>query len=397
MLKFQNPTHFRQIITCSVLSERPVVIESIRRGEPNPGLYEHEVTFLKLIEKITNGTKVQIDESGTRVKFYPGVITNNDESDFEFDCGVGRSLTYFLEPLLVLALFGKSPLMCALTGITNDALDISIDTFIHCTSKLPKHFGVEGEVSVKIMKRGFRPEGGGEVRIRVPSVKKLNCIKILDEGLVKRVRGTAAGNKINPQLLNRIVTKAREVLNDYLPDVWIYTDLMKSGKGGPSSGYSVNLIAETNKDMLISSDEAYEEGRTQEENMPETLGEKIALRLLDELLYSGVVDTTHQWLVLLMMAISEKKVSTIKLGRVSDYTITFLRNLRKFFGIKFQIKTTESKIVYQDEDDEDKINEELEDEEEKKPKIDLNELKIPQNFSFSCVGIGLSNMSRQAY
>jgi len=60
------------------------------------------------------------------VKFYPGVITNNDEAEFEFDCGVGRSLTYFLEPLLVLGLFGKSSLMCALTGITNDALDVSV-------------------------------------------------------------------------------------------------------------------------------------------------------------------------------------------------------------------------------------------------------------------------------
>ena len=138
---------------------------------------------------------------------------------------------------------------------------------------------------MKVAKRGFRPLGVGEVRMRIPFVKKINHIQLVDEGLVKRVRGTAAGSKINPQILNRIVTKAREVLNDYLPDVWIYTDLSKSAKGGVSSGYSVNLIAETNKDILISVDEAYEDGKTQEDNMPETIGERVALRLLDELLY----------------------------------------------------------------------------------------------------------------
>src|SRR4051812_16304106 len=100
------------------------------------------------------------------------------------------------------------------------------------------------------------------------------------------LRGTVAGNKVNPQILNRIVSKAREVLNDYLPDVWLYTDLMKAGKGGPSSGYSVNLIAESNKDyLLFSVDEAFEEGKSQDYNMPESIGERIALRLLDEILY----------------------------------------------------------------------------------------------------------------
>ena len=85
--------------------------------------------------------------------------------------------------------------------------------------------------------------------------------------------------------MNRIVTKAREVLNDFIPDVWIYTDIAKSNKGAASSGYSVNLIAESNKGLMFSVDEAFEEGKTQEENMPETIGERVALRLLDELLY----------------------------------------------------------------------------------------------------------------
>ena len=144
MLKFSNPTHFRQIIVCSLLSERPVLIESInylwsivitifiqdiRLNEDNFGLTEYEVNFLKLVELITNGTKLQIDETGSSVKFYPGIITNNDDVNFEFDCGNMRCLTYYLESLVIIALFGKSNLQCVLKGITNDELDQSVYWF----------------------------------------------------------------------------------------------------------------------------------------------------------------------------------------------------------------------------------------------------------------------------
>ena len=51
--------------------------------------------------------------------------------------------------------------------------------------------------------------------------------------------------------------------------------------------------------------------------------------------------------------------------------MTFLRNIRKFFGLKFQIKTTESKIVPQEEENEEPIDEEKDEPEE-------TEVKVPQ-------------------
>jgi len=39
----------------------------------------------------------------------PGVITNS-ETPLDFDCGSQRAITYFLEPLVILSLFGKYPL-----------------------------------------------------------------------------------------------------------------------------------------------------------------------------------------------------------------------------------------------------------------------------------------------
>lgn len=44
-----------------------------------------------------------------------------------FDCGLEWSVTYFIEPILILGLFSKNSLELTFKGITNDNIDISID------------------------------------------------------------------------------------------------------------------------------------------------------------------------------------------------------------------------------------------------------------------------------
>ena len=90
--------------------------------------------------------------------------------------------------------------------------------------------------------------------------------------------------------MNRIVSQARNVLNDYIPDVWIYTDLNKGSRQGESSGFAVSLCAETNKDCFITADDGYDEHASAEDNLPENVGERAALRLLDEILYVNILE-----------------------------------------------------------------------------------------------------------
>lgn len=62
--------------------------------------------------------------------------------------------------------------------------------------------------------------------------KKLESVSLVDEGKVKRIRGLLTSAKVSPQLTTRVVDKVREVLNDYIPDVWIHTDHYKKGQAG---------------------------------------------------------------------------------------------------------------------------------------------------------------------
>lgn len=52
--------------------------------------------------------------AGTKFKYKPGIVMGG--RNLVHDCGVSRSIGYFLEPLVVLGLFAKKPLSIRLKG-----------------------------------------------------------------------------------------------------------------------------------------------------------------------------------------------------------------------------------------------------------------------------------------
>jgi RNA 3'-terminal phosphate cyclase-like protein len=53
----------------------------------------------------------------------------------------------------------------------------------------------------KVIRRGCQPKGGGLVQFTAPIIRQqLQPIYIIDEGLVKRVRGVAFSSKISPTI-----------------------------------------------------------------------------------------------------------------------------------------------------------------------------------------------------
>jgi RNA 3'-terminal phosphate cyclase-like protein len=164
--------------------------------------------------------------------------------EFDFDCGNERCISYYLEYLLLFAPFSKTSLNIHLLGITNDDYDSSIDSIHQSLIPLLKNsYNFDNELQMKVLKRGYMPLGGGEVHFVCPSIKSLNKVTLTEKGYIKRIRGVCAGSKISTSLLNRAVSKCREVFNEFIPDVWIFTDFFKGDKASQSPGYSLSLVA----------------------------------------------------------------------------------------------------------------------------------------------------------
>lgn len=106
----------------------------------------------------------------------------------------------------------------------------------------------------------------------------------------------------------------------------------------------------------------------EEPSVPEELGKLAAQRLLQEIYFGGIADSTSQAIAIVCMALGQKDVSKIVLGPLTEYSIALLQHLRDFFGITF-------KLTHCEEED-----------------------GTPRGASkvlLTCVGIGYSNLSKR--
>ncbi|XP_058157789.1 RNA 3'-terminal phosphate cyclase-like protein isoform X2 [Dasypus novemcinctus] len=338
-LSYAGCNFLRQRLVLSTLSGRPVKIRKIRARDDNPGLRDFEASFIRLLDKITNGSRIEINQTGTTLYYQPGLLYGGS---VEHDCSVLRSIGYYLESLLCLAPFMKHPLKIVLRGVTNDQVDPSV------------------------VRRGMPPGGGGEVFFSCPVRKALKPIQLTDPGKIKRIRGVAYSVRVSPQMANRIVDSARSILNKFIPDIYIYTDHMKGANSGKSPGFGLSLVAETTNGTFLSAELASNPQGQGVAVLPEDLGRNCARLLLEEIYRGGCVDSTNQSLALLFMTLGQQDVSKVLLGPLSPYTIEFLRHLKSFFQIMFKIET----------------------------KPCGEELKGGDKVLMTCVGIGFSNLSK---
>ncbi|RWS24250.1 RNA 3'-terminal phosphate cyclase-like protein [Leptotrombidium deliense] len=374
MLEFEGSNCFRQRLILSTLTLKPMVIKNIRTNEDEVGLNDYEINLLSLLEKITNGSTFEIDETGTRVECNPGMLIGGS---VEHDCSLKRSISYYLEVLFCFAPFCKEPLNVTLTGVTNDQIDASVDSLK--SSAIPlliKFMGIldPADIELKLVSRGLPPNGGGVVTFKCPVRRVVKSLSFLKSGKVKRIRGVAFATRVAPSIANRIVEAAKGHLLKCIPDVYIYTDHRHGKQTGKSPGFGLSLVAETtNGAFYISDAVSNPSGSESGISIPEDVAVDAVFRLFEEIYRGGCVSSINQGLACLLMAVGETDVSKMQLGPLTPYCIQFLRHMQSFFHVTFKLEAEETEKI----------------------RSDGHEYKKgSQKIIATCVGIGLTNLSK---
>ncbi|KAF9483820.1 18S rRNA biogenesis protein [Pholiota conissans] len=328
-IHFSGHQHFRSRLVLSILSGRHVRIDKIRSEDKNPGLRDYEISLLRLLEKATNGTIIEISVTGTAILLKPGVILGGT---LQHECPLSRAIGYFLEPIIMLAPFAKKPINITLMGITTDDHDLSADILRTVTLPHLQLFGISEGLELRIKKRGASPGGGGEVQFLCPIVKQVNTLNFVDAGKIKRIRGVAHAVRVTPQFSNRMIEASRSILNRYIPDIYLYSDVYKGNESGKSPGYALTLLAESTTSAIYCAEAISEAGVA-----PEDIGLRATRALLTEVEKGGCVDQKHQILVLLMMVLGSEDVGRCRMAEPMPKTIQFLRDIRTFFATSFKI------------------------------------------------------------
>ena len=73
-MQLRGAQQLRQRLVLSTLTGTPIRITDIRLHDSAPGLRDYEASFLRLMEKLSNGCVVEINETGMFVSIHTNCV-----------------------------------------------------------------------------------------------------------------------------------------------------------------------------------------------------------------------------------------------------------------------------------------------------------------------------------
>ncbi|ODV89436.1 hypothetical protein CANCADRAFT_148540 [Tortispora caseinolytica NRRL Y-17796] len=332
MLTFQGHEYLRQRMVLATLLGKPLKVEKIRSDLLEPGLKDYEISFIRLLDRITNGSVMDISYTGTTVIYRPGMLVGGTHNH---TCPTSRGIGYFLEPMLYLAPFCKTAMKITFAGVTSNETDNSVDMIRTSLFPVMQKFGID-RMELRIVRRGSPPLGGGEVVFSAPHlVLQPKTLHATTTPKILKIRGIAYSTRVSPTIVNRMINAAREVLKVTECETFIYSDVARGQDAGKSPGYGILLVAETKSGWCYSTEDVGAAGA-----VPEDLGEKVAKQLLYDISLGGVVGRNQIALALTFMILGKEDVGRIRVGRdvIDDKTVQLLRDIYAFTGQQIIIK-----------------------------------------------------------
>ena len=128
----------------------------------------------------------------------------------QVDTKTAGSVTLLMQIALPVMLFGPRACCVTLKGGTDVTASPPIDFFLHVLKPtLERHFRLH--IAVDVVRRGFYPKGGGEVRLRVEplAAAPLPALLLLERGAVVRVEGEVyCGRDDRPDVALALMARA---------------------------------------------------------------------------------------------------------------------------------------------------------------------------------------------
>ena len=312
---------------------RDIRVVRIRGKRSTPGLRPQHVASLKLTAAIggcaLDAAEASVGSCAVTVRGSAGAAPAGDE--FAADAGTAGATTLMLQAALpaILMLRPGRRTVLRLRGGTNVSFSPAAD---HAKLVLAPNLALMGvRLDVDVARRGFHPEGGGELLVAVDAPDALRPLELgVAEATAVKVVGVVCGRGELPATAERLVDALRSKLERRFPGAAVDVALDpksrwddgrgagngggKGGKGGrggrgrkrargPRSAVGVQLALTSSTGATLGAD-ALEERRVDD---PEGLAERVVATLATRFASAGggVDDQTADQLALLLALASE--------------------------------------------------------------------------------------------
>jgi RNA 3'-terminal phosphate cyclase (ATP) len=198
----------RTSLSLSMATGQPFRIFNLRANRKKPGLKRQHLTAVRAAAEIS-GASVQGDILESReVIFEPGPV---QPGHFRFDIGTAGSTTLVFQTLLPVLMRAAEPSHLTLEGGTHNGMSPPWD-FLE-TAFLPLLESLGPKVSLKLIRRGFFPEGGGRFEALIQPVESLGSLTLLE----REKKPTCKATAIVSNLPEHIAQRELDVLCRRLP------------------------------------------------------------------------------------------------------------------------------------------------------------------------------------
>ena len=309
----------RTAIGLAALTGKACGIEKVRAKRPHPGLREQHLQAVRAVASICEGRLEGAEIGSTEVEFYPGQIKSGNTF---INISTAGSVGLVLQALLIPAM--QADLSIEIKGGATYGKWAPPISYLQ-NAILPFLGKMGYQVNIKILREGFYPKGGAEVKVKTEKAK-LKTLEITSKGEIINIRGisTASLSLKNSRVAERQMEAAREVIAEHFgitPRIEEkYSDSICPGSG-------IQLWVET-ENSIMGGNALGERGKR-----AELVGKEAAKKLIYEY-DSGEVDSHAADQLLPYLAIGKGR---IKVSQITEHCRTNAFVIEKFLPVEFEM------------------------------------------------------------
>lgn len=197
----------RTAVALAAITGQALHIQNVRARRSHPGLAPQHLAAVKSVAALCGAEVEGLQLKSQEMVFHPARLRGGE---FQFDVGTAGSITLVLQAVLPVALMGPERLVMEIRGGTEVRAAPPLDYFRHVFLPLLSLMG--GRVSLHVVRRGYFPRGGGEVRVEVEPGTCLRPLVLETRGALSEVRGIAHVSNLPAHITARMVRAAQEAL-----------------------------------------------------------------------------------------------------------------------------------------------------------------------------------------
>lgn len=316
----------RTSLSLAALTGQAVRIDNIRANRTKPGLRPQHLTAVLAVAEICGGELEGAKPDSRSLTFKPGKIRGGD---YEFDvsriCASAGSVNLVLQTIIWPLAFADKPSRVTIKGGTHVPHAPTFDYLYEAFIPMVRQMGLRCDY--EMVRAGYHPEGGGEVRFRVKPVECLQGLEVTSRGGPQRIALISAVSNLPESIAQRQMAAGLERLQP------LHRPISQHLRQYPSPGKGTLFFISHQAGSLRAGFQSLGRlGKRAEWVAAETCDE------FDAYLASGMAFDKHladQLIIPLALAKGPSKITTCE---ITQHLLTNLAVVERFLPVRFQVR-----------------------------------------------------------